>query len=210
MSSQAVGLIRVKRNLFEHHNNDKEIIRKSEEASNSLVYNKKSMDIYVKPTSNSEMDESSRGSTPLLIEQDQDFENIVCSPTLIQYHYLTDKQSDASPTDVTSGNIPESMEEYDEDEDDELFIEDSNVCSNDTLYNMITQKLENCEGFTKVVENDSELRRKLMISSVGSLNHQYKDSENSKAAQGSDESNDMKMAIGGLYLRNPRGLHEKS
>lgn len=206
-SPQAVGLIRVKRNLFEHHN-DKEVIKNSDEASNSLVYNKKSMDIYVKPTSkNSEMDGSSRGSTPLLIEQDQDFENIVCSPTLIQYHYLTDKPSDASQSDVTSGNIPEGMEEYDDDDDDDLFIEEANVCSNDALYNMITQKFENCETFSKSGENDSELRRKLMISSVGSLNHQYVDSDNSKIAHGSDQSNEMKVAIGGLYLRNPRGLH---
>lgn len=206
-SAQAVGLIRVKRNLFEHHN-DKEVNKNSDEASNSLVYNKKSMDIYVKPTSkDSEMDGSSRGSTPLLIEQDQDFENIVCSPTLIQYHYLTDKPSDASQSDAIGGTIAESLEEYDDDDDDELFIEEANVCSNDALYNMITQKFENCESFAKGGESDSELRRKLMISSVGSLNHQYKESENSKVAHGSDQSNDMKVAIGGLYLRNPRGLH---
>lgn len=161
----------------------------------------------MKPTSKgSEADGSSRGSTPLLIEQDQDFENIVCSPTLIQYHYLTDKPSDVSQSDVSGGNIPESLEEYDDDDEDELFIEEANVCSNDALYNMISQKFENCESFSKDGESDSELRRKLMISSVGSLSHQFKESENSKGAHGSDQSNDMKVAIGGLYLRNPRGL----
>ena len=164
------------------------------------------MDIYVKPSSKDcEMDGSSRGSTPLLIEQDQDFENIVCSPTLIQYHYLTDKPADASQSDVKGGNITENLEEFEEDDDDELFIEEANVCSNDTLYNMITQKFDSCEGFTTKVESDNELRRKLMISSVGSLNHQYQESENSKAH--SSEQADMKVAIGGLYLRNPRGLH---
>lgn len=209
-SPQTIGLIRVKRNLFEQHN-DKEVNKQTkdnDEASNSLVYNKKSMDIYVKPPSkDSEMDGSSRSSTPLLVEHDQEFEDIVCSPTLIQYHYMTDNiKPVASQSDATSGAIVESLEEFDDDDDDDLFIEEANVCSNDALYNMITQKFENCETFSSSPENDTELRRKLLISSVGSLNHQYKGNENSAETQSADQSHDMKVAIGGLYLRNPRGL----
>lgn len=197
--NKSMGLIRVKRNLFEQEVKKKH----KEEASNSLVYNKKSMDIYVKPTSkDSEMDGSSRCSTPLLVENDQEFENIVCSPTLV-HHYLTDNnKSSSSQSDHA---IIESLEEYDDDDDDDLFIEDANVCTNDTLYNIISQKLEGCGPFSGS-NDDSELRRNLLISSVGSLNHQYNMNEESQGEnQSANQSNDMKVAIGGLYLRNPRG-----
>lgn len=165
------------------------------------------MDIYVKPTSkDSEIDESSRCSSPLLVEHD-DFENIVCSPTLIQYHYSPDNPKPAAnQTDTPSGSIVECLDDYDDDDDDDLFIEEANVCSNDALYNMITQKFENSQSFSQG-NDDSELKRKLMISSVGSLNRQYHDNEISiSETNNADQSNEMKVAIGGLYLRNPRGL----
>lgn len=199
--SKSMGLIRVKRNLFESHNNDKNENEPKnsngkenesfEEASNSLIYNKKSMDIYVKPTKDSES--SSKCSSPLMVEsEDPQFENIVCSPSLMQYQYK---------------NVPNQIEDLDDDDDDDLFIEEANVCSNDVLYNMITQKFENCEGFSPGDENDSDLKRKLLISSVGSLNHDYK-GEMSQAGSSEAANHEMKVAIGGLYLRNPRGrLH---
>jgi len=203
-SPQSIGLIRVKRNLFDRSGKELAASKETEtagEASNSLVYNKKAMDIYVQPVAkDSEVDGSSRSSTPLLIEHDQEFENIVCSPTLI-HHYLTENiKRTSSQSDLTSPDKAENMEEYDDDDDDDLFIEEANVCSNDVLYNMITQKFENCESFSNSMDTDSELKRKLLISSVGSLNHQYQDN-----ADGGDQLNDMKQAIGGLYLRNPRG-----
>lgn len=202
--NKSMGLIRVKRNLFEQEVKKKH----KEEASNSLVYNKKSMDIYVKPTSkDSEMDGSSRCSTPLLVENDQEFENIVCSPTLV-HHYLTDNNKSSS-SQSDHAIISESLEEYDDDDDDDLFIEDANVCTNDTLYNIISQKLEGCGPFSGS-NDDSELRRNLLISSIGSLNHQYNMNEESQGEnQSADQSNDMKVAIGGLYLRNPRGENFK-
>lgn len=161
----------------------------------------------MKPTSkDSEVDESSRCSTPLLVEHDQDFENIVCSPTLIQYHYSPGNPKPSNSSDNASGSLVEGLDEYEDDDDDDLFIEEANVCSNDALYNMITQKFENCESFPQGNE-DTELKRKLLISSVGSLNHQYQDNELSiSETQHADQSNEMKVAIGGLYLRNPRGL----
>jgi len=184
------GVIRVKRNLFEQPdkqaNNDND---SGDQTKNSLIYNKKSMDIYVKTSKDSEM--SSRASTPLLIEnqnQDQPFENIVCSPTLM-YPQL---QLDAT----------DHLDEFDvDDDDDDLFIEEAN---NDTLYNMITQKLGNCESFSAGDDNDSEIKRNLMIASVGSLNNHYNTKEmtqNNSDAGG----NEVKVAIGGLYLRNTRG-----
>lgn len=199
---KAVGLIRVKRNLFDDREASK---RAKDEASNSLVYNKKSMDIYVKPTSvESELNSSSRCSSPMLVENDQEFENIVCSPTLIQYHYTPDKTVSSQPSAASEENAAD-MEEYEDDEDDDLYIEEGNVCTNDTLFNMITQNFEHCESFSNN-SDDSELRRKLMISSVGSLNHQYKGNDQSNIDnQCGDQSSEMKAAIGGLYLRNPRG-----
>lgn len=162
------------------------------------------MDIYVKPTSvESEMNSSSRCSSPMLVENDQEFENIVCSPTLVQYHYSPDKNA-AGQMGATSEENVADMEEYDDDDDDDLFIEEGNVCTNDALFNMISQNFEQCESFSNNSE-DSELRRKLLISSVGSLNHQYKLNDQSNVDQSSDQSNEMKAAIGGLYLRNPRG-----
>lgn len=205
------GLIRVKRNLFEQQDIEARKQKDDEEkgeSSNKLVYNKKSMDIYVQSTTkDTENEECSRSSTPLLVEQGQEFENIVCSPTLMQFghsHYMGDNlKTDPIPTDdVSSPDKPENMDDYDDDDDDDLFIEEANVCSNDVLYNMITEKFGNCEGFSSA-NGDDELKRKLLISSVGSLNHQYRGHDNS-ADQ--DQSNEMKVAIGGLYLRNPRGM----
>lgn len=203
-AGNSIGLIRVKRNLFE---NDKDLKNlRDDEASNSLVYNKKSMDIYVKPTSkDSEMDaSSSRCSTPLLVEQqqtdEQQFENIVCSPSLVQYHYMTDNKK----ARMTSASVEkaDNMDEYDDDDDDDEFIEEATACSNDTLYNMIAQKFDICGD-----DNDSELSKNLLISSVGSLNQKFKGNEVSKIIKQSPDTsnNEMKVAIGGLYLRNPRG-----
>lgn len=203
-AGNSIGLIRVKRNLFE---NDKDLKNlRDDEASNSLVYNKKSMDIYVKPTSkDSEMDaSSSRRSTPLLVEQqqtdEQQFENIVCSPSLVQYHYMTDNKK----ARMTSASVEkaDNMDEYDDDDDDDEFIEEATACSNDTLYNMIAQKFDICGD-----DNDSELSKNLLISSVGSLNQKFKGNEVSKIIKQSPDTsnNEMKVAIGGLYLRNPRG-----
>lgn len=177
------------------------------------------MDIYVTPTSRgSEMDASSSCSTPLLIEQqnDEKFEDIVCSPSLIQYQYINHKNKKASSRlVVTSVDKIEHLDDvdndetrtFDDDDSEDLFIEEANVCSNDTLYKMITQKFENCEAFTQGDENDSELKRKLLISSVDSLNHQYQGigSANIDKPGVHVSNSDMKMAIGGLYLRNPRG-----
>lgn len=203
--STAQGLIRVKRNLFE--SNDKESPKKqngAEEASNSLVYNRKSMDIYVKPNETEE-EVRSGGSTPQPAENDQEFENIVCSPALMQYHYMTDNmKNSSSQSEDASANKAESLEEYDDDDDDDLFIEEANVCSNDALYNMITQKFGDCDTFSNITGNDSELKRNLMISSVGSLS-QYNGSDMASVDAQTAEANEMKMAIGGLYLRNPRG-----
>ncbi|CRL01692.1 CLUMA_CG014910, isoform A [Clunio marinus] len=213
-NSQVVGLIRVKRNLFDNH--DQGVIKNakqdesSSEASNSLVYNKKSMDIYVKPTpKESEMDASSTSSTPLLVEQQNDdhqFEDIVCSPTLIQYHYMTDNSKKASSRlAVTRLDKTNEISDFDEDEDDndDLYIEEAN---NDVLFNMITQKLEGYDTFSQEGK-DTEVKRQLLISSVDSLNHQYKEKESSIFPQQNDSSVgcEMKVAIGGLYLRNPRG-----
>jgi hypothetical protein len=205
------GLIRVKRNLFEQQETNskkqKEEDNDSGESSNNLVYNKKSMDIYVQPTSkDTENDDCSRSSTPLLVEQDQEFEDIVCSPTLMQYHYNS-KKDQISTDDVSSPDKPENIDDYEDDDDDELFIEEANVCSNDVLYNMITEKFGNCDSFSSSNGEDNDLKRKLLISSVGSLNHQYRGHENSTDA---DQSNEMKVAIGGLYLRNPRGNYRET
>jgi hypothetical protein len=203
---KAQGLIRVKRNLFEQQDKDAKKHKEDDdkgESSNKLVYNKKSMDIYVQSTiKDTENEECSRSSTPLLVEQEQEFENIVCSPTL-NYRYMGDNlNKDPIPTDdVSSPDKPENMDDYDDDDDDDLFIEEANVCSNDVLFNMITEKFGNCDGFSNANGDDNELKRKLLISSVGSLNHQYRGHDNSVDSQ----QDDMKVAIGGLYLRNPRG-----
>ena len=186
----------MKQNLFGSMDKELQKNLNGEEASNSLVYNKKSMDIYVKPTVNEADNEVSRGSTPLMVENDLECENIVCSPALIQYHY---NKNLSSQSEDASANKAESLEEYDDDDDDDLFIEEANVCTSDALYSMITQKFEHCDSYTG---HDSELRRNLMISSVGSLS-QYQGSDGTNVDQG--EGSDMKMAIGGLYLRNPRG-----
>lgn len=202
------GLIRVKRNLFVQQETNPKKQKEEEDAdsgesSNNLIYNKKSMDIYVQPTpKDTDIEECSRSSTPLLGEQDQEFEDIVCSPTLMQYRF--DSKNEQVPNDdVSSPDKPEKIEDYeDDDDDDDLFIEEANVCSNDILYNMITKKFGNCDSFSSANGEDNDLKRKLLISSVGSLNQQYRGNENSNDA---DQSNEMKVAIGGLYLRNPRG-----
>lgn len=192
--AKTTGLIRVKRNLFEHCNAPKGASKDSEmeDASNSqLIYNKSSMDIYVKPTSKeSENDAiSSKSSSPLLVEHqpcDEQFETIVCSPTLVQYPNQLDES--------------DNIDELDDDDDDDLFIDEAN---NDTLFKMITQNFENCEEFTAGSDND-RVKRELLISSVGSLNRQYKESD--MATTNNEASGaEMKVAIGGLYLRNPRG-----
>lgn len=204
--STAQGLIRVKRNLFESAEKEAPQTQNGgEEATNSLVYNKKSMDIYVKPNETEKVTRSG-GSTPQPAEHDQEeFENIVCSPALMQYHYMTDNiKNSSSQSEDTRANKAESLEEYDDDDDDDLFIEEANVCSNDALYNMITQKFGDCDSFSNISGNDSELKRNLMISSVGSLS-QYNGSDMASVDAQTAEANEMKMAIGGLYLRNPRG-----
>lgn len=191
MKAKSIGLIRVKRNLFNSQEAQKKATKESEDMddASNLIYNKNSMDIYVKPTlKDSETDAlSSRCSSPLLIEHpgsDEQFENIVCSPTLIQYPNGTD-----------------NVDELDDDDDDDLFIEEAN---NDVLFKMITQNFENCETFSPGSEND-RVKRELLISSVGSLNQQYKDNDISPMDASEAAGSDMKMAIGGLYLRNPRG-----
>jgi hypothetical protein len=125
------GLIRVKQNLFKN-----DAAKKA--SADTLVYNKKSMDIYVKNKA-----ESSRCSTPTPAENAQQFEDIVCSPTLMQY---------------------EDEQQMDKIDDDDDFIIEESGC-NDELYKIISQKFENCEQFS-LCEN--EQNSNLLISSVSS------------------------------------------
>jgi BTB/POZ domain len=166
-SPKASGLIRVKQNLFEN--------AKKSSTAESLVYNKKSMDIYVKGKPQTEPTPT-RCITPKMTENNQQqFEDIVCSPTLMQYD------------DEQNLNF---------DDDDDFIIEET---GNEELYNIISQKFEKCEQFSI---NDSEQSSKLLISSVSSQFNQ--------SFRGEEMSNgEMKSAIGGLYLRNPRGNQER-
>lgn len=170
-SPKASGLIRVKQNLFKA-----EATKKISSSETGLVYNKKSMDIYVK---DKKQGEASRCSTPVMPENSQQFEDIVCSPTLIMQY-----------------DEEQHMDNFDDDDD---FIIEESGC-NDELFNIITQKFEKCEQFSICDSNDQN--SKLLISSVSSQFNQ-----NFRGQQGEDASNvEMKSAIGGLYLRNPRGL----
>lgn len=202
--STSVGLIRVKRNLFENAtiNNDlnksgSEI--KTAEEVNKLIYNKNSMDIYVK-AKNSEGDVS-RSSSPLLRAKTPDgqYESIVCSPTLL--HYISD-DGDKEDNSFKSSDHADDMVE--EDDDDDIFIEQGNICTNDALYELISKNFVNGDQFSLVEGNGTGLNSNLLISSVSSLNQQLnEDVKNVKIIH--KTSSDKKVAISGLYLRNPRG-----
>ena len=137
------GLIRVKQNLFQD-----ETLTKS--SADTLVYNKKSMDIYVKGNA-----ESSRplNESPTTSGNSQQFEDIVCSPTLMQY------------------DEEQHLEKLED--DDDFLIEESGC--NDELYKIISQKFEKCEQFSI----DSDQNSKLLISSVSSQFNQSFRGENS-------------------------------
>lgn len=170
-SPKSSGLIRVKQNLFKN-----EAGKKNSTAEAGLVYNKKSMDIYVK---DKKQGEASRSSTPLKPEGSDIAESIVCSPTLMMQY--------------------EDEQHLDNFDDDDDFIIEESGC-NDELFNIITQKFEKCEQFA--ICDPNEQSSKLLISSVSSQFNQ-----NFGSHQSEDASNvEMKSAIGGLYLRNPRGF----
>lgn len=165
-TSYQTGKIRVKSNLFE---NDLKTTMKKEDCHEENSLNKS--------TSSKENEKGSRSSSPMMGENSQQFENIVCSPSLMQYN-----------------------DDIDCEDDDDVYIEEeANVCSNEALFQMITQKLGNCQQFENSNDNDSKSR--LMIASVSS---QFKN-----CAKGKSNFTEKKVAIGGLYLRNPRGNQER-
>lgn len=137
------GLIRVKQNLFQ----DETLMKSS---ADTLVYNKKSMDIYVKGNA-----ETSRPliESPTTSGHSQQFEDIVCSPTLMQY---------------------DEEQQLEKLEDDDDFLIEESGC-NDELYKIISQKFEKCEQFSI----DSDQNSKLLISSVSSQFNQSFRGENS-------------------------------
>jgi len=213
-SAKSVGLIRVKRNLFETNSNANHatVVEKctpsarastesmetsqNEEASNSLVYNKNSMDIYIKQTSASpDAERESQCSTPLLTEQQsndvqfESIESIVCSPNLLQY--MPDSKT-------KSTDLNQSYENNDDSDEDDMFIEEGSICTNaSALYEMIAQ------NFGKVEQPSGNT---ILISSVSSLNEEanIEEVEDEKPDR-KPKTVDKKVAIGGLYLRNPRG-----
>lgn len=175
---KVAGLIRVKSNLFESDlkdNNDSQAITEDFHREDDTHLSK------CKKSSTDESDEKrSESTSPLLVESTQQYENIVCSPALMQY----DDGGDG-------------------DDDDEVYIDDGNVCTNDALFQLITQKLGNCQQFTNSEDsNDVDSKSKLMIASVSS---QYQSCAKTKSSYSADK----KVAIGGLYLRNPRGNQER-
>lgn len=177
-SHQPTGLIRVKSNLFEtdlKDNSDSQAITEDFHHDDDTQHDKNN----AKLTTATSEDDDKRccSSSPLLVESTQQYENIVCSPALMQYDDGAD------------------------DDDDDVYIEDdANVCTNDALFQLITQKLG---GFAHSEDsNDVDSKSKLMIASVSS---QYQSCAKTK----SNYTSDKKVAIGGLYLRNPRGNQER-
>lgn len=170
---QQTGLIRVKSNLFEtdlKDNNDSQAISEDFHQGDDDTQIDKSS------ATKSKNDDEKGSSSPQHAEGTQQYENIVCSPALMQY----DDGGDG-------------------DDDDDVYIEDeANVCTNDALFQLITQKLG---GFSDD-SNDVDTKSKLMIASVSS---QYQSCAKTK----SNYTSDKKVAISGLYLRNPRGNQER-
>lgn len=151
---KSTGLIRVKSNLFEG-------------------------DLKKEDCNEENSKKSSRSSSPVTPENSQQFENIVCSPSLMQYN-----------------------DDIDCEDDDDVYIdEEANACSNEALFQMITQKLGG--NFTNEDSNDADPKNRLMIASVSS---QFK---NCAKGKNTNFTSDKKVAIGGLYLRNPRGNQER-
>lgn len=195
-----------------------------ESMANALVYNKNSMDIYVKTkeTTTEQKQSTVRKTSPKSQQQQHQkqqkevnhFEDIICAPNILEFN-----MSEEEETNELDFNVKPKTNEM-----DSTFMESENelsafympsdmpVATSDSLYDMISQNFANDTTATFNSSGESGSNN-LLISSVSSLNignKKYKsdqDHSEGKLFKNLQKlcSTEKKPAIGGLYLRNPRG-----
>ena len=202
-----------------------------ETMANALVYNKNSMDIYVKTKETTEPKQSTvKKSSPKAQQQQQQqqkqkhqkeanvvnhFEDIICAPNILEFN-MSEEEEETNELDF---NVKPKTNEMDstfmesENEISAFYMPaDMTVATSDSLYDMISQNFANDTTATFNSSGDSGTTN-LLISSVSSLNMANKkfkteqDHSEGKLFKNLQKlcSTEKKPAIGGLYLRNPRG-----
>ena len=193
-----------------------------ETMANALVYNKNSMDIYVKTKETTEPKPTTVKKTSPKTQQKQqkevnNFEDIICAPNILEFN-MSDEEEEEETNELDFNVKPKTNEM------DSTFMESENeisafympsdmtVATSDSLYDMISQNFANDTTGT-FNSNGESGSNNLLISSVSSLNMGNKkfkmeqDHSEGKLFKNLQKlcSTDKKPAIGGLYLRNPRG-----
>lgn len=203
----------------------------NETMANALVYNKNSMDIYVKTketTTEQKHNSTVKKTTPKSQHQKQQkkdvnhFEDIICAPNILEFNMSEDEDDgEGEETNELDFNVKPKTNEM-----DSTFMESENeisafympsdmpVATSDSLYDMISQNFANDTTATFNSSGGECGSNNLLISSVSSLNignKKYKSSDQDhsegKLLKNLQKlcSTEKKPAIGGLYLRNPRG-----
>jgi hypothetical protein len=234
-----IGLIRVKNNLFDSYQsggartlNDSGIIdfedlnddtsdvimvksagEEEESANNkknSIVFNRNSMDIYVKRSNDGSQATATESSSPVSSNL---FENIVCAPNLLQYMSDGENNEERTNTNLESGEANGEVTSYYMPAKMQTQMEPEN------LFELMRQKFAANEETSFIPVNSTNQNKKnashFVIASVSSLNQITANNNKKSKAEQENEAKmfqnlqnlcgDDKTSIGGLYLRNPRG-----
>lgn len=202
-----------------------------ETMANALVYNKNSMDIYVKtkeqttePKSNTVKKTSPKAQQQKQQKQQKEvnsFEDIICAPNILEFNMSEEEEEEGEEetTELDFNVKPKTNDTMDssfmesENEISAFYMpSDMTVATSDSLYDMISQNFANDTTGTFNSSGESGSNN-LLIASVSSLNMGNKkfkmeqDHSEGKLFKNLQKlcSTDKKPAIGGLYLRNPRG-----
>lgn len=152
------------------------------------------------------------------------FEDIICAPNILEFNMSEDEDDDDEAEVVESNELDFNMKPK-TNEMDNTFMEseseisafympsDMTVATSDSLYDMISQNFANDTTGTTFNGNGESGSNNLLIASVSSLNMANKkfkteqDHTEGKLFKNLQKlcSTEKKPAIGGLYLRNPRG-----
>lgn len=191
--------------------------------ANALVYNKNSMDIYVKTketTTETKQQSTVKKTSPKTQQKQQkevnNFEDIICAPNILEFNMSEEEEEETNELDFSVKPKTNEMDSSFMESENEISAfympSDMTVATSDSLYDMISQNFANDTTGT-FNSNGESGSNNLLISSVSSLNMGNK---KFKTEQDHTEvklfknlqklcSTEKKPAIGGLYLRNPRG-----